>query len=207
MESQASFVHVTRAGGTALKRHFNKHLKEHVAVEKANHQTRCTNDNNPIIVVRDVKSRLLSMYRYWLRGSDRYKRSPEWVDANKGVTVKEFVRMIQSDDKRLNNDFTWTQHFEPTTAWIPAGTAYQHIIVIRYDENMDGKLSALLSHLGINDVKLPSIRAVNVTRAGGEGLTELDDPEIVSFMNLYFQNDLALLKLIDRSPELFRLVV
>lgn len=53
MNHKYTFIHPTKSGGTTLQKYFEMYYKNYIT--GIGHENKCTNNNNPIIVVRDVK--------------------------------------------------------------------------------------------------------------------------------------------------------
>jgi hypothetical protein len=79
-----TFIHPTKSGGTALEQYFDKYYQKNIDIS-GGHEVKCSNTNNPIIVVRDVKTRFYSMYKYWKNGAidGLWKRSLDEIQQNK----------------------------------------------------------------------------------------------------------------------------
>ena len=65
-----SFIHPTKTGGGACEDFFRNNYSEYI--KSCGHIIKCKNDNNSIIIVRDIYDRFISMYKYWKYGSDRW---------------------------------------------------------------------------------------------------------------------------------------
>ena len=70
-----TFIHPTKSGGTACENFFYEYYREYIV--GLGHDYNCNNNNNPIIIVRDIKSRFFSMFTYWKCGAldTKYKRN------------------------------------------------------------------------------------------------------------------------------------
>jgi hypothetical protein len=196
-----TFIHPTKTGGTACETFFHEHYSEFIKGE--GHDNKCTNDNNPIIIIRDPADRFISMYKYWKNGSEKYKRNDEFKNNYKKYTIKDFINLIKNGEKNeLCKDFTWVQHFHPIVKWIDK-TDYKKIIVIQYDNNLNEKINKLLDVLKIKNknIELPMI---NVSE--NKENIQLDNDDII-FIKSYFVDDLKLYHYVSKRPELFKHVI
>jgi hypothetical protein len=170
------------------------------------HDNKCTNYNNPIIIIRDPIDRFISMYKYWKGGSCdmyNYKRSKVFVQNYHNYTIKDFIKLIKNNRYDvLCQDFTWNQHFQPITNWIN-NTNYKNIIIILYEKNLNEKINKLLSNLKIKNkgLELPMINISN-----NKETIKLDNEDII-FVQSYFANDFKLCDNIKNRPELFKFVI
>lgn len=199
---QYTFVAPTKSGTSALQQFFSSYDEN---IKTNQHAFLCTNDNNPIIVVRDVASRFLSMYKYWKNGSLLYTRSEEWKEKYKDFSLRNFVHYLKDKNPELYNDFTWDQHFAETFAWIN-GTDYKNIVVVRYETDLNDKIQALLTALEIPNKNI-ALEKRNVSIDESSCDAELEKEEIQLFIQEYFKNDLAFMKTINEHPEFFKMVI
>jgi hypothetical protein len=204
MSKKYTFIHPTKTGGTALEQYFKKNYNTYI--KGIGHGTICTNTNNPIIVVRDVKSRFYSMYTYWKNGatSGKFRRNKMWIEKNKSITIIDFINILKTNKKKLYSGFTWRDHFESITKWI-GDTDYKNIIIIKYEENLNDKIMKLIDNLGIDNKKIE----VPIKNKSNKNHCkyELDNEYVVNFINEYFSSDIELINKIDNNPELFKMVI
>jgi len=199
-----TFIHPTKTGGTACETFFNEHYSEFI--KGRGHDNKCTNNNNPIIIIRDPIDRFISMYKYWKYGSldiDKYKRNSIFLQNYNNYTIKDFIRLIKNkQDEDLHQSFTWNQHFEPIKKWIN-NTKYENIIVILYTKNLNEKINKLLDTLKIQPkpVKLPILNVSN-----NKENIQIDDNDIL-FIKSYFADDFTLYNDAKNQPELFKHVL
>ncbi len=203
--TQYTFIHPTKSGGTAVERYFKQHYSSTIC--GSGHGNICKNNNNPIIIIRDVKTRFYSMYKYWKNGAvdTKYKRNKEWGCKYTDTTVLDFINMLKKNDRQLYNGFTWKQHFEPTVKWIHPSCKYKNIIIIRYEENLNGKIQKLINRLGIPNKNIP-VPIVNVSKSTNCEYNGNDDI-INNFISDYFKSDIEFIHKINTQPELFKLVI
>lgn len=199
-----TFIHPTKTGGTACESFFHRHYSEYIKGQ--GHNNKCTNDNNPIIIIRDPTDRFISMYKYWKYGSfdiDKYKRDDEFKNNYKNYTIKDFINLIKNKNHNdLYQNFTWDQHFHPIVKWID-NTDYNKITVILYERNLNEKINKLLDMLKIknNGAKLPIINV-----SDNKENIQLDNDDII-FIKTYFVDDLKLYDDVQNRSELFKHVV
>ena len=198
------FIHPTKSGGTAVERYFETHYSQYI--EGKGHKPKCNNNRTSIVIVRDVKSRFLSMYKYWKNGSkdSQYKRNNDFKEKHKDVSIQDFINILKTDKTKLFQGFTWNDHFENTTYWI-GNTNYENIIIVKYENDLNAKINQLIDKLGIPNkhIELPK---VNVS--DDNSFTEpTDDPTIDNFISEYFKKDIEFINDINHSPHLFKFVI
>jgi hypothetical protein len=199
-----TFVHPTKSGGTSVHNYFADHYKDYI--NNVGHGGSCKNDNNSIIIVRDVRSRFLSMYKYWRNGSEKWKLPEELKNKRKHSSILYFINLIKKNIKtELYHSAIWEQHFDNTTAWINKDTDYKNIIIIRYEENLNDKVQTLINKLGIPNKNIPLL-GLNVSLPV-ENEEELKSKEVQEFLSEYFKNDIDFIHKIETNPELFKLVI
>lgn len=200
-----TFIHSTKSGGTAIESYFLNYYNEYIT--GSGHVNKCTNNNNPIIVVRDVKSRFLSMYKYWKNGAidSKYKRSIEFKNKNKDITILDFINILKTNKHQLYTGFTWDQHFDNTTRWIE-NTEYKNIIIIQYNNDLNEKIQQLINFLNIpnKNIKMDHYNiSVNIDNEN----ELLNHPDVINFIEEYFKDDIKLINTIQNNPELFKAVI
>lgn len=202
-----TFIHPTKCGGTACERYFRDHYKQYIV--GSGHHEKCNDRNNPIIIVREVRSRFFSMFKYWKNGAvdTQYKRDQKFIEKNKDVTILDFIRILKTNPKELYTGFTWNQHFSPVTDWI-GNTNKKNIIIIKYESNLNEKIQTLITKLKIpnKNIVLPK---VNTTKSIPSDQVFIDkyEKEVTEFIEVYFKKDLELWELINNSPEQFKMVI
>ena len=202
-----TFIHPTKSGGTAIELYMNKYYSDYITGR--GHGNVCTNYNNPIIVVRDVKSRFISMYKYWKNGAidTRFKRDINWRKKYKNFTILDFINMLKFNKKKLYSGFTWNQHFNSTSSWIN-NTDYKNIIIIKYDDNLNKKIHQLIDKLNIPNKNIP-LGIVNKSFVDNYDVQLIHkyENQINQFIKVYFKDDIDLIYKINNHPELFKIVM
>ena len=200
-----TFIHPTKSGGTAIENFFSKNYKQYI--QGKGHDNVCSNENNPIIVVRDVKSRFLSMYKYWKFGSvDSHKHDKKWLNINKDVSVEQFIDMIKENDgKKMYTRIIKNHHFWQTKRWI-GSTKYENIIIIIYEKDLNNKIQNLLNILDIPNKNIELQRGNQSPKISNED-NILDNEYVNNFINEYFKDDIKLINNVKNNPELFKLVL
>lgn len=200
-----TFIHPTKSGGTAVAGYFKEHYSDYIQGQW--HDNKCTNKNNPIIIVRNIKDRFLSMYKYWKGGSEMYKRDTEWKTTYENTTILDFIAMLKRNDKQLCTQFTDPIHFKNTCHWIR--TNWKNIIIIKYEKNMNNKIQTLINKLNIpnKNIPLPIVNNSVLNIDDEKILTSSEVEYLDKFITEYFKTDLALMHVIENNPELFKMVI
>lgn len=199
-----TFVHIPKTGGWAIRKYFDKHYSDYII--DMSHKKRCSNHNNSIIVIRDVKSRFLSMYKYWKNGTidrEQTTRNPDFKEKHKDITILDFINILKTDKKYLTHGFTWDDHFDIATKWI-GDTDYKNIIVIKYKEDLNESVQKLINFLGIVNKNIPLAKA-NISVPIKDEL--INHPDVDEFIKEYFKDDIILIDTIEHTPEVFKVVI
>jgi hypothetical protein len=195
-----TFIHPTKSGGTAVEQYFMEHYNDYIT--GTGHSNICSNTNNPIIIVRDVKSRFFSMFHYWKNGNNYYIRDHNFKKKYESYTILDFIKLLKENKEELYIHFTWNQHFNNTTDWIK-NTKFKNIIIIRYTDDLNLKIQQLINYLDIPNKNIP-LSKINVSIKKEENLY---DTQVDNFIEEYFKNDIQLLAIIDEFPEYFKIVI
>ena len=207
-----TFIHPTKVGGNAFKAFVNKYYSKYIDVPKGGHKRLCADHPHPIIFLRDPFDRFISMYKYWKYGSVEYRRRPEFIQQNRGTTLKEFIKYVETKDKRLYHDITWEEHFIPQSHWITPENYSKTIVVIYHKDQMDQRIKQLIDYLEI-DIShtgpIPTFPKVNVSKGDAEITKEnmmLDGEDIEKIHQIY-ADDFRLFYRLKNQPELFAQVI
>lgn len=205
MAKKYTFIHPTKSGGTAFQTFYLKHYINYF--QGTGHDNLCKPDNNPIILVRDVYTRFYSMFKYWKAGAEGRPRPPNFVAQHRNDTILDFIDMLKTNNKELIYGFTWDKHFTNTNYWIN-NTDYKHIVVFRYNNDLNSKLPKLLAELGIPDknITMPHVNVSTHNKKDEEFYKE-NEKYVNEFIREYFKKDIELIDAIENTPELFKLVV
>ena len=201
-----TFIHPTKSGGTAVERYFRQYYNDYIV--GIGHATTCSNTNNPIIIVRDAKSRFLSMYKYWKNGSvDNIfgKRDESWNKKYKKATIIDFIHMLKNNKSLLYHTFTHKEHYFNTTHWI-GNTDYKNIIIIKYDTDLNNKIQRLLNILNIPNKNIV-LSIINKSNSIDNKACKASNKCIDEFIQEYFKDDIKLINTIEKKPELFKIVL
>lgn len=199
-----TFIHPTKTGGTACEKYFKEHYSQYITSNC--HDNLCTNTNRPIIIVRDVLDRFVSMYKYWKYGANdtEYKRPAWFLYKYRNYSIHDFIVLLQKKKvKDLHQAFTYFVHFKPVMHWINRAD-YKNIIVILYDGDLNTKIHSLLHRLEIPDKNIVLPR-LNTSNSGNTSI--LLSPSDIQFIREYFKEDCELVDTIKKNPELFKMVI
>jgi hypothetical protein len=98
----------------------------------------------------------------------------------------------------------WRIHYFPQVYWIHPDF-FENAIVIKYTENLDEKIHALLDYLHIPDKHIELERS-NVTRTNEGDHAVLDEEDIV-WLREHFREDFELWNAVHENPERFKYVL
>ena len=199
-----TFIHPTKNGGTACEIYFDKHYAQYIT--GMGHTNLCGNSNNPIIIIRNIEDRFISMYKYWKYGAidTHFTRTKDFIEKYNNYTIKDFIQLIKDKNtKDLHTIFTWSQHFDYQTKWIN-NTDYKNIIIIKYEKDLHEKIDKLISFLNIPNKNIP-LQKINISNDYNE-IIVLDNEDRL-FIEEYFKEDYELLNNINNNPLLFKIVI
>ena len=207
MSKKYTFIHPTKCGGTACEECFKQYYNQYIV--GWGHNNICSNSNNPIIIVRDVKSRFISMFKYWKSGSINwsFQRNKNFINENKDSSILDFILILKTNKKKLYGPFLGHHHFANTSYWI-GNTEYKNIIVIKYVPDLNEKIKILLNILNIpnKNILIPKIN-ISKTIDKDVELFEKYNTQIDEFIEIYFNKDIKLINMIEKTPEIFKLVI
>ncbi len=201
-----TFIHPTKCGGTSCEKFFKQHYKDYIVGE--GHVNKCSDDNNPIIIVRDVYSRFISMFNYWKNGSQEFKKNNRFRALYQNKSILDFIEMIKcKDTNSLYKYHLWDDHFKCTSEWIN-NAKYKNIIVIVYEKNLNEKIQKLLQLLQIPNRKV-QLPIQNVSFVNEEDMKVYEEHKeyIHKFVDQHFRSDVELMEKIKKHPEEFKIVI
>ena len=183
---RATFVHVTKSGGTTLEQGFAARCPTQVTGSGHVVTERDVRTEYAIAVVRDPVDRMRSQFFYWRDGSQQppYTRTDAERERNRRLfpTLSTFLDAAMNDTpafRRVTTErqnFTWDQHFAPQSAWLDTPTRAK--LVCFHASELVSRTQSLLDalHVPCNvsgiDLKNPTRPYVheNLTRAHHEWL-------------------------------------
>lgn len=195
-------IHPTKCGGTAVRYYLLNNYNEYFIVK--GHWRKFKKNDNGIIIVRDVKDRFHSMYKYWKYGSsDVKKHSRKTIDEN--VTVLDFIKLIKENSEKLKTRYSSIEHVLPTFNWIE-GQSTKNLIIIKYDKNLNDKINKLLNYLNIPNKNI-ELKKSNISVIEKDNSFTQYDKEIDEFIKIYYKKDFDLINKINNNPEEFKHVL
>lgn len=199
-----TFIHPTKCGGTACEQFFHEHYHNYFLCKS--HEYKCRNDNNSIIVIRDVYSRFFSMFNYFKSGSI----DTEWKRENplKNFTILEFIEIVRNHNiESHKSNYFDNQHVLSMSNWINS-TQYENIIIIKYCDNLDEKIQKLLNILEIPNENI-HMTIINKSIVLEEDVIMYEENKeyIEKFVNEHYADDVKLIEDIEKTPERFHLIL
>lgn len=201
-----TFIHPTKCGGTSVEKYFSKHYSDYIS--GCGHLNKCKNNNNPIIIVRDVKSRFLSMFKYWKNGAidTPYKRTNEFKEKFKSISILDFIYLLKNNKTQLYDRFIREHHFDNTSAWI-GNVNFKNIIIIQYDNDLNDKIQSLINYIGIPNKNIYLSKNNVSVDISDEDKLLIDNEYVNKFIEEYFKDDIKLLNTIQNNPHEFKFVI
>lgn len=196
------FIHPTKCGGTSIRYYLLNNYSDYFIVK--GHWRKFKKRDNGIIIVRDVKDRFYSMYKYWKYGSsDCKKHSRKIIDEN--ITVLDFIKLIKENSEKLKTKYSSIEHVLPTFNWIE-GQSTKNLIIIKYNKNLNNKIHKLLNYLNIPDKNI-ELKKINISVVEKDNSFFKYDKEINEFIKIYYKKDFDLIEKINNNPEEFKFVL
>lgn len=201
-DSKFTFIHVTKCGGMSVEEYFEKHYSDYIIGR--DHDTICTNSNNPIIVIREPIDRFKSIYKYWKNGSILWKRNNKFKQKYRNHSIKDMISLIKMQSfSDLYYGFTWNKHFDSQTKWL-GNCDYSNIIVIKFVPDMNNKINTLIDQLNIPN-KGVSLEKTNISNTDNVTI-DLDENDI-QWIKQQYKDDFELWEQINANPEKFKMVI
>jgi Sulfotransferase family len=195
-------IHVPKTGGTALYNflhdNFPEVFFEYMYEGQRPHELKAMSVRNPIVIVRDPLERIVSVYRYWLSGSEIYKEKDG--DTKRELSFSEFL-----DDINIFNvwsSYVGAEHILPQSCWMDPAS-YSKSIVIKYRKDLSSSMGALLEYLGM-DIPDGHMTRINITSNSEE--VKITDEDRQKIMERYWC-DFLLWHDMNNSKEKFKKVI
>ena len=167
------------------------------------HENKCSDFENPIIIIRDPFDRFLSIFYYWKYGATAgpYQREDDWRPDCE--SPGHFIAKLRAHEEiKLSHTFTEGFHFAEQHDWIRERD-FNRTIVLKYSSNLDESMHTLFRLLRINDNKI-SLPYVNKTRGKQAYCFTEDDKQ---WIQSAYEKDIRLWDLINRCPKRFKKVI
>lgn len=195
-----SFVHVPKTGGISVYGYLLNYLEYINFLGHDKNFYTATNDNNPIIVIREPIDRFISIYKYWKKNYLELNGSNVSDDE---TSVKSFIRYIQNNDAgKLMLTYFWNVHLFPQSYYINENV-YKNSIIIKYNKLiMNEKLNNLLNYLNIPNKNINLIPE----NTSADYNVELDNEDVEQIQNIY-KADFILWDKLNDQQELFKKVL
>lgn len=144
MSEKPGFLHITRTGGTAVKRFILENYKDYFSLDglEDNRFLDSSFFDNPFLILRDPLDRFISLYYYWIYGSEINKSTtPRY-------SMSDFILFLNKRSCELITKHTNFETFREQADWIKPGD-YKKTVVILYKENLSNSMIELLNYHNI----------------------------------------------------------
>ena len=195
-----SFIHVPKTGGISI---YNYLLNYSDYINFFGHDKyffKATNENKPIIVIREPTDRFTSIYKYWKKN---YLEIHGSNVSNDEVSIKSFISYINNNDiGKIKLTYFWNVHLYPQTYYMDE-SVYKNSIVVKYNKNkMNEKMNNLINYLNIPNKNI----TLKPENTGQNYELNIDDRDMEWIRHIY-KNDFDLWNKLNNQPELFKKVL
>lgn len=195
-------IHPTKCGGTAFFDFLKQYYGDNFEIYGC-HSLKCSDVQNPIIIVRDPYERFLSMYYYWKNGSEK-NQNIIYKKKRRHYTIDHFIYFLKNNSiQNLYNDFIWNVHFLPFSNWIDESSYSKSIVIIYSSLHLNSRCNELLDFLNIINKNL-ILPKVNVSFKDKKII--LTENQKIFVRDMY-KNDFNLLQNIKDNPQLFKKII
>jgi len=197
-----NLIHPTKCGGTAFLTFLIQNYGDYFQTSGC-HTLKCSDVENPVIIIRDPYERFLSMYYYWKNGSEKNQNKINNF-VRKRYTLDHFISFLKNNAfQYLHNDFIWKVHFLPFSCWIDKSSFNKSIIVIYSSLHLNSRCNELLNFLNIQNKNL-MVPKINVSFKDEKIVLREDQKR---FIEDIYQDDFRLLQNIKQNPHLFQKII
>ena len=191
------FVKIPKTGSTAfyscLSANYPEVFVETMYENQPPHELKANSCPSPIVIVREPVERIVSIYRYWLSGSEMFN------DVKREMSFSEFLDSINIFN--IWTSYTWVEHILPQIRWIPP-EAHHKTIVIKYKNDLTGSMNLLLGYLNLPPIA--TVPKINISNNKEE--IEIFEKDLIKIRERYSQ-DFLLWEEIKQCSNRFNAVI